>query len=283
MFNPIKKEESSPAPEGRRISVEGLGFSYPSKDQPVPVLHDVDLKIDRPGFYSILGPNGVGKSTLMHCINRILDPTVGKVYVDDVDVSSIPMKELAKAMGYVPYSASDSFPLSVVDAVMLGRHPHSRWNSLDEDLDIVYESLRMVGMEDFAFRQFNELSAGQHQKIVLARGFAQRTRILLLDEPTSNLDVRHQMDVTRLLRDMAHEKDMIIIMISHDLNIAAKYSDWVYMLHDGGIVASGTPADVITEENIRTVYDVESKVVRVNGIPHVILLDDSDGDVVIEG
>ena len=140
----------------------------------------------------------------------------------------------------------------------------------------------MVGMEDFAMRPFNELSAGQHQKVMLARGFAQRTRILLLDEPTSNLDVRHQLEVTKLLRDMAHEKGLIVLMISHDLNIAAKYSDWVLMLHGGHIFASGTPEEVINEENIRAVYDVDSKVIRVNGKPHVILLDGTDSAVSIE-
>lgn len=275
----MREESSSPVPTGERMVVEDLGFTYPSWE--APVLRGVDLKMDGPGLYSILGPNGVGKSTLMYCMNRILEPTEGRVLIDDVDISTIPLRELAKIMGFVPHSSGNTFPLSVTDAVLLGRHPHSRWNSLDRDLDIVYDSLRLVGMEDMAFRQLNELSAGQYQKVVLARGFAQRTRILLLDEPTSNLDVRHQMDVTRMLRDMAHREGMIIVMISHDLNIAAKYSDQVYMLHDGGIIASGTPDEVITAENIRIVYDVESKVILVNGTPHVIILDDSESDVTI--
>ena len=266
---------------GEEISVDGLGFSYGGKEGSA-VLSGVSFMIDRPGFYSILGPNGVGKSTLIHCINKILDPTMGEVAIDGSDVSGVSLKDLAKVVGYVPYSANDSFPLTVTDTVMLGRHPHSRWNSLEEDLDVVYDSLRMVGMEDFAMRPFNELSAGQHQKVMLARGFAQRTRILLLDEPTSNLDVRHQLEVTKLLRDMAHEKGLIVLMISHDLNIAAKYSDWVLMLHGGHIFASGTPEEVINEENIRAVYDVDSKVIRVNGKPHVILLDGTDSAVSIE-
>lgn len=260
--------------------LDGLQFSYGGEGSR-NILDGVTFAIDHPGFYSILGPNGVGKSTLIHCINKILEPTGGDVEIDGVPVEEISIKEMAKSVGYVPYSANDSFPLTVVDTVMLGRHPHSRWNSLEEDLDVVYESLRMVGMEDFAMRPFNELSAGQHQKIMLARGFAQRTKVLLLDEPTSNLDVRHQLEVTRLLRDLTHERGMIVVMISHDLNIAAKYSDMVFMIHAGRIYAAGTPEEVITEENIRTVYDVDSKVIRVNGKPHVILLDDTDGDVSI--
>ncbi len=265
---------------GDSIVLDGLQFSYGGEGSR-NILDGVTFAIDHPGFYSILGPNGVGKSTLIHCINKILEPTGGNVEIDGVPVEEISIKEMAKSVGYVPYSANDSFPLTVVDTVMLGRHPHSRWNSLEEDLDVVYESLRMVGMEDFAMRPFNELSAGQHQKIMLARGFAQRTKVLLLDEPTSNLDVRHQLEVTRLLRDLTHERGMIVVMISHDLNIAAKYSDMVFMIHAGRIYAAGTPEEVITEENIRTVYDVDSKVIRVNGKPHVILLDDTDGDVSI--
>lgn len=270
-----------PRLRGDSIAVNGLEFSYGGDGSP-QVLDGVSLMMDKPGFYSILGPNGVGKSTLIHCINKILDPTGGTVDIDGVDVSDVSIKELAKVVGYVPYSARDSFPMTVVDTVMLGRHPHSRWNSLEEDLDIVYDSLQMVGMEDFAMRNFNELSAGQHQKIMLARGFAQRTKVLLLDEPTSNLDVRHQLEVTRLLRDLTHEKGMVVVMISHDLNIAAKYSDTVFMIHAGRIFASGTPEEVITEENIRTVYDVESRVIKVNGKPHVILLDETDRDVTVE-
>ena len=261
------------------ISINDVRFSYEGAS---PVLDGITVDIRGPQVVSILGPNGVGKSTLMHCINKILDPTMGEVAIDGSDVSGVSLKDLAKVVGYVPYSANDSFPLTVTDTVMLGRHPHSRWNSLEEDLDIVYDSLRMVGMEDFAMRPFNELSAGQHQKVMLARGFAQRTRILLLDEPTSNLDVRHQLEVTKLLRDMAHEKGLIVLMISHDLNIAAKYSDWVLMLQGGRIYASGTPEEVINEENIRAVYDVDSKVIRVNGKPHVILLDGTDSAVSIE-
>ena len=270
----------SPRVSGDSIMLDGLQFSYGGEGSR-NILDGVTFAIDHPGFYSILGPNGVGKSTLIHCINKILEPTGGDVEIDGVPVEEISIKEMAKSVGYVPYSANDSFPLTVVDTVMLGRHPHSRWNSLEEDLDVVYESLRMVGMEDFAMRPFNELSAGQHQKIMLARGFAQRTKVLLLDEPTSNLDVRHQLEVTRLLRDLTHERGMIVVMISHDLNIAAKYSDMVFMIHAGRIYAAGTPEEVITEENIRTVYDVDSKVIRVNGKPHVILLDDTDGDVSI--
>ena len=193
--------------------------------------------------------------------------------MDGKDVKEITVKEMSKIVGYVPYSANDSFPLSVVDTVLMGRHPHSKWGSLDNDLRIVYETLEQLGITHLAMRSFNELSAGQHQKVMLARGLVQEPEVLLLDEPTSNLDVRHQIDVTKLLKKMVSEKGILTIMISHDINIAAKYSDEIIMMHDGKIFATGTPEEVITEDNLRTVYGVECVVVEDQGSPHVILRD----------
>ena len=252
-----------------QIKIDDIEFSYSS----VPVLNDITLDIDGPGFVSILGPNGVGKSTLIHCINKILEPTSGSVMIDGKDVKEISIKELAKEIGYVPYSANDSFPLTVVDTVMMGRHPHAKWNTLDHDLDIVYDTLRMLGISHLAMRQFNELSAGQHQKVMLARGLVQEPKILLLDEPTSNLDIRHQLDVTKMLKRLSVEKGILIIMISHDINIAAKYADQVILMFQGKVYDVGAPTEVITEGNLKTVYGVESRIIMDDDRPHVILKD----------
>ncbi len=252
-----------------RIKINDIDFAYGS----VPVLHDITADLTGPKFVSILGPNGVGKSTLIHCINKILSPTTGTIMLDDRNVSDISIKEMAKLVGYVPYSANDTFPLSVVDTVLMGRHPYSKWGTLDKDLDIVHDTLNMLGISHLAMRSFNELSAGQHQKVMLARGLVQEPEILLLDEPTSNLDVRHQLDVTKMLKRLTEEKDILVIMISHDINIAAKYSDEIIMLHGGSIYAVGTPDEVINEDNLRVVYQVESKVIEDEGRPHVILRD----------
>lgn len=257
-----------------KLKLEGLTFSYTS----VPVLEDITLELEGPKFVSILGPNGVGKSTLIHCINRIIEPTAGKVFIDGKDIGTFPLKELARTVGYVPYSTNDAFPLTVVDTILMGRHPHSRWNTMDKDLDVAYSVLKMLKIENLAMRNFNELSAGQHQKVMLARGLAQEPRILLLDEPTSNLDVRHQLDVTELLKKLSVERNLLIIMISHDINIAAKYADEIIMMHNGGIYAVGTPEEVINPLNLEVVYGVESEIVKDGNRPHVILKGSIKGD-----
>ncbi|MDR2846017.1 MAG: ABC transporter ATP-binding protein [Candidatus Methanoplasma sp.] len=261
------------------LKIEGVEFSYPS----VPVLKDISFEVDGARLISVLGPNGVGKSTLIHCMNKILVPTCGVVTIDGKDVVKMPLKELAKEMGYVPYSSSDTFPLTVIDTVLMGRHPYSRWRSLDNDLEIVYETLKLMGIEHLAMRPFNELSAGQHQKVMLARGLVQEPKVLLLDEPTSNLDIRHQLEVTRILRDLSRKKQISIVMISHDLNIAAKYSDSMILMHEGSIHSIGEPKDVITEENLRTVYGVDSLVIFDSGRPHIILRDSASQETEADG
>ncbi|MGN0137249.1 MAG: ABC transporter ATP-binding protein [Candidatus Methanomethylophilaceae archaeon] len=258
-----------------KVTISGLEFGYSSS----PVLKDVNLEVNGPQLISIIGPNGVGKSTLIHCINKILSPTKGVVMIDGEDVSGISIKEMAKKVGYVPYATSDAFPLSVVDTVLMGRHPHSGWKSLDHDLDVVYSTLKLINIEHLAMRSFDELSAGQHQKVMLARGLVQEPEVLLLDEPTSNLDIKHQMEVTRILRNLSQEKGILIIMISHDLNIAAKYSDNMVMLSNGSIYAVGTPKEVLTKENIKAVYGVDSEIIESHGRPHIIMLDSEFDDV----
>ena len=257
-----------------KVEIDNVTFGYSS----TPVLKDIKVEIDGPQFVSIIGPNGVGKSTLIHCINKILSPKNGAVLIDDIDVKSIPLKELAKEVGYVPYASSDSFPLSVVDTVLMGRHPHAKLGSKEEDLRKVYEVLSELEIVDLALRPFDELSAGQHQKVVLARGLVQEPRILLLDEPTSNLDIHHQLEVTKTLKKLSRDKNILVIMISHDLNIAAKYADNMILLYKGGIFAVGPPKDVITKEALRVVYHVEADIVEYDGRPHVVIRDSFKGE-----
>lgn len=252
------------------LKIASLDFGY-TKD--VTILKDINLEIEGPQLVSIIGPNGAGKTTLIQCINRLLTPTKGTVSLDGIDVTEYKSKDLAKKIGYVPYVSGDTFPLTVVDTVLMGRNPHRKWNTMHEDMKVVEEALDMMDISDLAMRQFNELSAGQHQRVMLARGLAQEPEILLLDEPTSNLDIRHQMEVIRLLKKQSTRKGMAVIMISHDINIAARYSDSIIMMHDGRINNVGTPEEVVTPGNMKEVYDIDVDVLRIDGRPHVVLKD----------
>ena len=265
--------KEKPEPIGQNdvlnIVINDLVFGYRS----FPILKGVNVVFDKSELVSIIGPNGVGKSTLIHCMNKILTPNDNSVIIDGRDVKTITVKEMAKVMGYVPYTTTNTFPISVIDAVMMGRHPHSKYGSLDTDLRISYDILEKLGIEDLAMRPINELSAGQLQKVILAKGLAQQPKVLLLDEPTANLDIKHQMGVTKLLHDICKETGMTIIMICHDLNIAAKYSDRMLMMSEGKIYAAGEPWEILTEDNIRKVYDVDCKVIDDDGRPHILLKD----------
>lgn len=252
-----------------QIKIENMDVGYGS----IKVLHDINLTIDRPGLVCILGPNGVGKSTLIKCINRIIRPSAGRVTIDGYDVGEIPLKELAKVMAYVPVTSSDTFSMTVLDTVLMGRHPHQTSGLASGlDLSIARRSLNMMGVSDLAMRKFSELSAGQHQKVAVARCLAQTPRLLILDEPTSNLDVRHQIQVTELLQKLAMKNGMTVLMISHDLNITAKFADQVIMLAKPGVLYKvGTPEEVFTEESIRDVYGVGCRIIDDGGRPHIIL------------
>ena len=258
-----------------RIRISDMDFSYGD----FPILHDINLDMDGPQLISIVGPNGVGKSTLVGCICGLLKLNRGSIEINGIQLEEYKSKELSRIIGYVPCTSKDSFPLSVTDTVLMGKGPYNGWRTTDADLKSVYKVLDLLGIRDLALRNFDELSAGQHQKVMLARGIIQETEILILDEPTANLDIKHQLEVTRILNKLVSERDMMIIMINHDLNIAARYSDNIIMLNNGTVHKIGKPADVITAEDLRTVYGVESEIVDRGGRPYVILDDPDYSDI----
>lgn len=252
-----------------RMELKNVSFAY--KSSQTPVLHDIDLVLEEPGLYCIVGPNGVGKSTMVKCMNRILKPTSGQVLLNDVDIQDMKLKEIAEHIGYVPVQTQDVFSMPVIDAILLGRQKANKWKTTDEDLEIAARVMKMMGIQDLAMRGFNHLSAGQHQKVAIARGLVQQPEMLILDEPTANLDVKHQVYVSELLRAMAIEENMIVLMISHDLNIAAKYAHKIIVMEHGTVVDVGTSKDIITEDLVARVYEVECKIEDDEGRPHVVL------------
>ena len=251
------------------VELEDVCFGYSNGHQ---VLHDINLSIEGPGLVCIIGPNGVGKSTLVKMLCKINKPTSGTIRIDGEDMSEMPVKAMAKKVGYVPPFTTDYFSMTVIDTILIGRHNHQKWRTSDTDIQMANKVMKLVGVEDLAMRQFNELSAGQHQKVAVARGLVEETPILILDEPTSNLDVRHQVFVIEMLRALAEADGKLIIMISHDLNLAAKYAHQVILMAEPGVIRDvGTPGEVITADAIREVYGVECDVVEANGRPLVIL------------
>lgn len=251
------------------LRVDHVDFGYGGD---ALTLHDISFTLDRPGLTCIIGPNGVGKSTLIRCINRLLKPVSGTVTVDGRDVQTMSLKELSEFMGYVPANSRDCFSMPVVENIMMGCRQRSRWRTDKEDLKDAYRIMRLLDLEGLAMRGSNELSAGQHQRVSLARGIVSYPKILILDEPTSNLDVQQQVYVTELLRALAMDMGMIVLMISHDLNISAKYADTIIVMSKPGVVYGiGSPEEVITRETIRSVYGVDCTIIDDHGRPHVVL------------
>ncbi len=251
-----------------RIELKGVSFGYSSE----MVLRGVDLTLEGPGLVCIIGPNGVGKSTLVKMICKIIQPTEGSILVDGRDIKDVPVREHAKTVGYVPPFSRDYFAMPVIDTILIGRHNHQKWKTTDRDIRMAYRVMHLLGVEQFAMRNFNELSAGQHQKVAIARGVVEETPVLILDEPTSNLDVRHQVFVIEMLRALARVDGKLIIMISHDLNLAAKYADQVVLLSRPGVVRDvGTPESVITADAVREVYGIDCDVIDGGGYPLVVL------------
>lgn len=253
------------------MEIDGVSYGY---DESSLVLHDLSFSIYEPSFVCIVGPNGVGKSTLIRCMNGLIKPTQGCVRVFDTDVRDYKPKDLAKIVGYVPVMSGDFNVLTVLDTVLIGRYAHQKWKTTQEDIDKSYRALEAMEIEHLAMRNFNELSAGQHQKVSLARGLVQETQILLLDEPTSNLDVRHQMYVSSFLKRLVKTTGMTVVMVSHDLNLSAKFADTMVIMAPPGIIYDiGTPNQVVTSQMLREVYNVESEIHDDHGAPHIVLED----------
>jgi iron complex transport system ATP-binding protein len=250
-----------------KLKVKNVEFSYTS----VPVLSDVCLELAQSEMLGVVGPNGAGKSTLIRCIDRILKPLRGTILLDGEDIQHMSMMETARKFGYIPQSASQVFPATVFDTVLMGRSPHIGWRSSKKDNEKVLDVLQMLNIEDLAMRDINEISGGQQQRVFIARALAQEPGTLLLDEPTSNLDIQHQLEVMEIIKDLVVKKGISTIMAVHDLNLASRYTDRVIIMKGGRIFAAGTPPDVLTPENIRSVYGVEVEVINRNGeMPYII-------------
>jgi iron complex transport system ATP-binding protein len=220
---------------------------------------------------SLVGPNGSGKTTLLRCLVGSLSFQKGAVLVDDKKIRPADRRNLARRIGYVPQMEGNGFPSTVFDMVLLGRRPHINWRPGERDLDATAETLVLLGLKDLALRDMSELSGGEKQKVLMARALAQEPELLVLDEPTSSLDLKHQLETLDTVARLAGEKGITVIMAMHDLNLAALYSDRLIMLKKGRIQDDAPPQEIMTARNIKSLYGIEVTVSREFGPPHIVL------------
>ncbi len=255
-----------------QLRIESLVAGYGGE----PVLHGIDAEIPKSRMTAIVGPNGCGKSTLLRAAGRLLKPTSGAVTLDGHPVGELPTRELAQRLGLLPQTPLAPEGISVADLVARGRAPHQRWweQWSREDSDAVERALErceLVGLRD---RPIDQLSGGQQQRAWIALALAQDPRILLLDEPTSHLDLSHQIELLELLRRLCDEGGSTVVVVLHDLNLASRFADHLLAMRDGRVVRSGSPAEVVDEDTIADVFGLRVKVIAdpVSGSPLVIPL-----------
>ncbi len=246
------------------FDVNGIKFSYRSKN----VLDGVTFSICENDVVAILGPNGAGKTTLMKCLNRILVPDGGSVLIEGSDLHTMSRNEIARSVSYVAQKG-DTSRMTVFDSVLLGRRPHFEWDFTEKDLRLVERVLHLLGLDEIALKYVDEISGGEYQLVQIARVLAQQPRIILMDEPTSNLDLSNQHMIMHAIRNIVKRNHMAAFLAIHDLNLAIRHSDKFIMMKGGTVFAAGGH-EVINRENMRAVYNIDTYIEQVRGIPVVI-------------
>ncbi|MFT0848043.1 ABC transporter ATP-binding protein [Actinomycetaceae bacterium L2_0104] len=238
------------------------------------VVDGIDLEVPTGKVSVIVGANACGKSTLLKTLSRLLPPQAGSVLLDGKRIDQIPTKELARTLGLLPQQPIAPEGIAVADLVGRGRHPHQKmfrsWTAQDDRA--VTRALMATGVVELADRSVDELSGGQRQRVWIAMALAQETDVLLLDEPTTFLDVTHQIEVLDLLTDLNESRGTTIVMVLHDINLAARYADHLFAVREGKLIASGAPGDIMTGELVREVFDLDAVIISdpVSGSPLVL-------------
>ncbi|SHI49593.1 iron complex transport system ATP-binding protein [Desulfatibacillum alkenivorans DSM 16219] len=248
------------------LEVDGVKFGYNGKD----ILKNVQLNVDRGEMLVILGPNGVGKTTLLRCINAILKPKAGTIMVEGGDVLKMEPAAIARRVGYVAqYQAKTR--MTAFDAILMGRKPHIRFRTSEDDIRMVDGAIKVLGLEDLAMRHIDEMSGGELQKVAVGRALVQEPRLMLLDEPTSSLDLKNTMNILSLIQRVVKEHNVGAVMTMHNLNSALRFADKFVFLKNGEIHSAGEIQEV-SEEMIEEVYDIPVEILHHNGRPLVVPL-----------
>ncbi len=234
------------------IDVTNLNYAYGRS----PVLQNLTFSIRSGDFFIIIGPNGSGKTTLMKLLSRITKPKTGTIHVFKRSIQTYSRKDLARTIAFVAQSTPVDFPFTVTEVVLMGRSPHLGMLALErtKDLEIVKQSLDFTGISHLADRKMEQLSGGERQRVFIARAISQQPHIILLDEPTASLDLAHQVRIMDLMERLKTETGVTVVMISHDVNLAAMYGDRLLLLKEGRIVNLGRPKEVLTYQTLEDVY-----------------------------
>lgn len=253
-----------------QLSTEHLSLGYGARQ----IVSDLSVSIPPGKVTIIIGANACGKSTLLKGLGRLLPPRSGAVYLDGRSISELPTREVARLVGILPQSPTAPESITVADLVGRGRYPHQGWLRTwsSEDTEAVATALTATDTLELAERSVDELSGGQRQRVWIAMALAQSTDVLLLDEPTTFLDINHQIEVLDLLSDLNRKSGKTIVMVLHDLNLAARYADQVIAMKNGAVVAQGAPYDVVTAEIVEEVFGLEAHIIEdpVSGTPLVL-------------
>ncbi len=241
------------------IDVRDLSFRYNSKT----ILNNINFGLDRDQIVGILGPNGAGKSTIIKILGGILEYE-GSIKLVDRELRSFKRKELAKIIAVVPQNFEPGFDFKVIDLVMMGRTPYLKMfeSMSSEDFNIVEDTMKLTDIVHIKDKSIREISGGERQRVIIAMAIAQDPKILLLDEPNANLDLKYQISIFELLKHLVKTKHISIIVAMHDVNLAVKYCNKIMLLNKGEIVQFDIPEKVITEDNIKKVYEIDSSIIK---------------------
>ena len=247
------------------IKIKNISFSYAGNE----VLKDISFDVLPGECVGILGTNGAGKSTLITCLNKIRIPKTGTVYIDSQNVLKMGRLETARRISYVAQKNEIS-QITVFDSVLLGRKPYIKWTVSQEDIDLCDAMIEQMGLSKFKLNYINELSGGELQKVMLARAFVQQPKLLLLDEPTSNLDPKNQYEMLALVQKMIQDRNISALIVIHDLSLALRYCNKFVFIREGVVYRHGDES-IITEETISTVYGITAAIAEVNGRKIVVI------------
>ena len=244
------------------LSLEHIYFNYGNEKNDFPKfnLEDVTLSFNKGEFVSLLGPNGCGKSTMLKIIIGLLKAKEGRLLLNDKDYKFISRKDLAKKIAFVPQTFSTIFPFSVYEIVMMGRTPYLNFIGYETERDkkAVEDALQLVGISHLKNHGINEVSGGEAQLAFIARAIVQEPEIILLDEPNAHLDIKHQVSIFNLIKRLNREKNLLIISVSHDLNLAGYYSDRIILMKNGKIYKDDNTEKILTSENIKNVFEIDT-------------------------